>query len=108
MSNNLTVVVVVAVAVVLIIALLFQYLKNACPTVVQIYPACPNIPSAECTDTPTGRCLFDCDQYTNECYDKCDPKDIDCIRKCYDIKANCYMNCLGNSSEVAVGCGCGV
>ncbi len=108
-QNYVVVVVVVAIAVVVIVGLLMYYMQKHCP-VVQVYPSCPNIPSSQYTDTPTGVCLLDCDQYSDACYRKCNSNE-DCIRRCYQTKANCYMSCLGNQQEKFTSggmCGCSV
>jgi len=102
MDNYLILAVIVATAV---IAVLLSYLKKNCNPIVQV--SCPNIPSAQYTDTPVGRCLLECDQYSDDCYQNCN-KNEDCIRQCYQLKAHCYMRCLGPQQENFGGgeCGC--
>ena len=90
----------------IVIVLILQYIKTSCQPQVHVYPGCPNIPSSQYTDTPSGRCLLDCDKYSDSCYQECN-KEENCVRRCYQIKAQCYMHCLGqqvqSSSE---DCGC--
>ena len=101
-KNNLVLAVIVAATIIIITVLL----KKSC--VVQVYPSCPNIPSSQYTNTPTGKCLLDCDQYSDDCYQKCDPKDEDCIGQCYQLKAHCYMSCLGPQQDTCSNnCNCG-
>ncbi|KKM03059.1 hypothetical protein LCGC14_1778210 [marine sediment metagenome] len=93
-QNYVVIVAVIAAAVVVIVGLVVWYLRKNCQPM-----SCPNVPASQYTDTPTGVCLLDCDQYSDVCYCNCNPKDEDCIRRCYQMKANCYIKCLGNQQE---------
>lgn len=101
-KNYKLLLVIVATTVVMVTIVIVDYFRKSCKGEYK----CPDIPSSECNDSPTGKCLLKCDQASDECYKKCNGSDL-CIQQCYQQKSQCYISCLGDTKDFCqASCGC--